>query len=77
MNNDNIEITNNLEEKLLHIVLNYCREGIEENETDVNAVTKMRDVKICKKLKKIHALIGGILKSNKIERLSEEDLKVK
>lgn len=76
MNNTNIEITNNLEEKLLQTVLNYCKEDINAQESDINAVNKVRDVKICKKLKKIHAFLLNILKANKVGKLDEEDLKV-
>jgi len=75
MNNNNMEITSNLEEKLLQSILNYCKENIEE-ESDINSVNKIRDVKICKKLKKIHACISNILKENKIGKIDEEDIKV-
>lgn len=76
MNNTNMEITNNLEEKLLQTVLNYCKEDLVAEESEVNAVNKIRDVKICKKLKKIHAFLLSILKANKVGSLDEEDLKV-
>lgn len=76
MNNTNLEITNNLEEKLLQTVLNYCKEDLNGEESEVNAVNKIRDVKICKKLKKIHAFLLNILKANKVGKLDEEDLKV-
>jgi len=76
MNNSNMEITNNLEEKLLQTVLNYCNEYLVTEESEANAVNKIRDVKICKKLKKIHAFLENIIKANKVVKLDEEDLKV-
>lgn len=75
MNNNNVEITNNLEEKLLQTVLNYCKEDVAE-ESEINSVNKMRDVKICKKLKKIHGFLLNLLKANKVGKIDEEDLKV-
>lgn len=75
MNNNNIEITNNLEEKLLQTVLNYCKEEADQD-SEAASINKMRDVKICKKLKKVHSILHNTLKQNKIERINEEDIKV-
>ena len=86
LNNNNIELSNNLEEKLLQTILNFCKEDIDEennnnnnNNNDKeasNSLNKIRDIKICKKIKKIHLSFLNLVKANKISKLNEEDLQV-
>ena len=75
LNNNNIDLSNNLEEKLLQTILNFCKEDIEEN-SESNSLNAIRDIKICKKLKKIHSSFLNLIKEKKISKLSEEDIQV-
>ena len=62
MNNNNIDLSNNLEEKLIQTILNFCKENTDGEETELNSLNKIRDIKICKKLKKIHSSFLNLVK---------------
>ena len=57
--------------------MNFCKENIEEENSESNSLNKIRDIKICKKLKIIHHSFLNIVKANKISKLNEEDIIVK
>lgn len=70
-------MSNNLEEKLLQTILNFCKENNEEQNNNDNSLNKIRDIKISKKLKKIHLGFLNMIKEDKINRVSEEDIQVR
>jgi hypothetical protein len=75
LNNNNIDLSNNIEEKLIQTILNYCKEDLVEDQ-EINTFNKMRDTKICKKLKRINLSFINLIKEKKITKINLEDLKV-
>lgn len=76
LNNNNIDLSNNIEEKLIQTILNYCKEDSGDDK-ESNTFNKMRDTKICKKLKTINLSFVNLIKEKKITKINLEDLKVK